>query len=266
MESLPVPSVQAMVAATGGAHVPARYLRPEVAADAVVSNGEAAMPIIDFEKLLHPDESRGESARLHEACQEWGFFQVWSTLDAYSAAVKNVADRLLVIMSKNLGLQPEVIANKCVDALQSVRMNCYPPCAQADKILGFSPHSDADLLTIVLQVNEIQGLQVKRDDDTWVPVQPLEGAFIVNVGDVLQIFTNGRYRSVEHRAVVDTERERMSIAAFHSPSIHATIGPLSELVADQEMTMYKTVDHESFLRFLFSAKLDGKSLLQRMKL
>nr|CAB3471000.1 unnamed protein product [Digitaria exilis] len=347
MESLPVPSVQAMVAATGGAHVPARYLRPEVAADAVVSNGEAAMPIIDFEKLLHPDESRGESARLHEACQEWGFFQLinhgvpdgliqgmkaniqgffglpaetkqqfaqqrgqlegygqlfvvsedqkldwadmlylstqptqnrnmrlWpdkpdtfrSTLDAYSAAVKNVADRLLVIMSKNLGLQPEVIANKCVDALQSVRMNCYPPCAQADKILGFSPHSDADLLTIVLQVNEIQGLQVKRDDDTWVPVQPLEGAFIVNVGDVLQIFTNGRYRSVEHRAVVDTERERMSIAAFHSPSIHATIGPLSELVADQEMTMYKTVDHESFLRFLFSAKLDGKSLLQRMKL
>nr|CAB3470999.1 unnamed protein product [Digitaria exilis] len=169
-------------------------------------------------------------------------------------------------MSKNLGLQPEVIANKCVGGLQSVRMNFYPPCAHADKVVGFSPHSDADLLTLVLQVNEVQGLQVKRDDDTWVPVHPLEGAFIVNVGDILQIFTNGRYRSVEHRAVVDTERERLSVAAFHSPSIHATIGPLTELVSDQEMMMYKTVDHESFMKLFFSAKLDGKSFLQRMKL
>lgn len=80
MESLPVPSVQAMVAATGGAHVPPRYLRPEVTADAVVAG--AAIPIIDFERLLHPDlpEACGcgdESARLHAACQEWGFFQVW---------------------------------------------------------------------------------------------------------------------------------------------------------------------------------------------
>ncbi|KAG2555422.1 hypothetical protein PVAP13_9KG246200 [Panicum virgatum] len=84
MESLPVPSVQAMVAATGGAHVPPRYLRPEVAADAVASEGEAAIPIIDFERLLLEEEAaaaaaascRVESARLHAACQEWGFFQL----------------------------------------------------------------------------------------------------------------------------------------------------------------------------------------------
>lgn len=185
-----------------------------------------------------------------------------STLDAYSAAVKNVADRLLGIMSTNLGLQPEAI----VGAMQSVRMNYYPPCAEADKVVGFSPHSDADLLTLVLQVNQVQGLQVKRDDGTWVPVRPLQGAFVVNVGDILQIFTNGRYRSIEQRAVVNTERARLSVAAFHSPSIHATIGPLKELVADHEVVMYRTVDHESFMRLFFSAKLEGKSFLQRMEL
>lgn len=349
MESLPVPSVQAMVAATGGAHVPPRYLRPEVAADAVAGDGEAAIPIIDFERLLHPEVCRDESARLHTACQEWGFFQLinhdvpddviegmkanvegffglpaetkkqvaqergqlegygqlfvvsedqkldwadilylntqppqhrnmrfWpdkpgtfrSTLDAYSAAVNNVADRLLGIMSTNLGLQPEAIASKCVGGIQSMRMNYYPPCAEADKVVGFSPHSDADLLTLVLQVNQVQGLQVKRDDGSWVPVRPLQGAFVVNVGDILQIFTNGRYRSIEHRAVINTERARLSVAAFHSPSIHATIGPLRELVTDQgpEMVMYKTVGHESFMRLFFSAKLEGKSFLQRMKL
>ncbi|CAL5036870.1 unnamed protein product [Urochloa decumbens] len=269
--SLPVPSVQAMVAAAGGAaaRVPARYLRPEVAADAVVAgDGEAAIPAIDFQRLLHRETSHDESARLHEACQEWGFFQLinhgvpddvieggpgqlegygqlfvvsedqkldwadllhlytqpphltnmrfWpdkpdtfrSTLDAYSSAVKSVADRLLSIMSKNLGLRPEVIANRCAGGgVQSVRMNCYPPCSEADKVVGLSPHSDADLLTL-LQVNEVHGLQVKRDDGSWVPVRPLDGAFVVNVGDVLQIFTKGRYRSVEHRVVVNAERER----------------------------------------------------------
>lgn len=70
MESLPVPSVQAMVAATGGADVPPRYHRPEAAADAVAE--EAEIPIIDFQRLVSPEES----ARLHGACQEWGFFQV----------------------------------------------------------------------------------------------------------------------------------------------------------------------------------------------
>ncbi|CAN6286046.1 unnamed protein product [Urochloa humidicola] len=349
MESLPVPSVQAMVAATGGAHVPPRYFRPEVAADAVARDGETAIPIIDFQRLLHPgaEASHDESARLHAACQEWGFFQLinhgvpddiiegmkaniegffglpaetkkqfaqergqlegygqlfvvsedqkldwadilylntqppqhrnmrfWpekpdtfrSTLDAYSTALKNVADRLLGIMSKNLGLPPEVIASKCVSGIQSVRMNYYPPCTEADKVVGFSPHSDADLLTLVLQVNEVQGLQVKRDDGSWVPVLPLKGAFVINVGDILQIFTNGRYRSIEHRAVINAESARLSVAAFHSSSIHATIGPLGELVADQEELMYKTVDHESFMRLFFSAKVEGKSFLQRMKL
>lgn len=75
MESLPVPSVQAMVAATGGADVPPRYLRPEAAADAVAGDDEAEIPIIDFEKLLS-DDSPEELARLHGACLEWGFFQV----------------------------------------------------------------------------------------------------------------------------------------------------------------------------------------------
>ncbi|GJN09395.1 hypothetical protein PR202_ga27398 [Eleusine coracana subsp. coracana] len=74
MESLPVPSVQALVAATGGADVPPRYLRPEAAADAVASDDEAEIPIIDFQRLLM--DSHEESARLHGACQEWGFFQL----------------------------------------------------------------------------------------------------------------------------------------------------------------------------------------------
>ncbi|EER95699.1 hypothetical protein BDA96_01G579700 [Sorghum bicolor] len=344
--SLPVPSVQAMVA-TGGGHapVPPRYLRPELATDDVVDgDATATIPIIDFQRLLLVDPE--ESARLHAACQDWGFFQLinhgvpedvmeamkastqaffalpaeakqqfrqqagqlegygqlfvvsddqkldWAdvlylntqppehrnlsfwpdsfsrTLDTYSAAVKHVADRLLSAMSRNLDLtDPERLVAGGGGMMQSVRMNYYPPCAEAaDKVLGFSPHSDSDLLTLVLQVNQIQGLQIRRPGDgAWLPITPRQGAFVVNVGDVLEIFTNGRYRSVEHRAVVNAHTERLSVAAFHSPSIHATIGPLPELLGDQEAPKYKTLDHQSFITLFFSAKLQGKSFLERMK-
>lgn len=90
---------------------------------------------------------------------------------------------------------------------------------------------DSDLLTRVLQVNEVQGLQIRgRGDGRWVPVKPAEGALVVNVGDIFEIFTNGRYSSIEHRAVINMEKERLSVAAFHSPSVHATIGPLREVM------------------------------------
>jgi hypothetical protein len=72
MESLPVPSVQSMVAADGGAHVPPRYIRPRD--EAVATDGETEIPVIDFQRLqLGHDE---EMARLDRACQDWGFFQV----------------------------------------------------------------------------------------------------------------------------------------------------------------------------------------------
>lgn len=346
MESLPVPSVQAMVASTGGSDVPLRYLRP---AEAVTGDGEAQIPIIDHRRLLLELDRRGEeSARLHSACQDWGFFQLinhtvpddvvegmkasiqeffrlpaetkkrftqelgqlegygqlfvvsedqkldwadmlylytqppesrnkkfWpdqpanfrSMLDRYSGAVKEITDTLLATMSENLGLKQEVIADRCVGGVQSVRMNYYPPCAQADKVIGFSPHSDADLLTLVLQVNHVQGLQIKRNG-SWFPVKPVEGALIVNIGDIFEIFTNGWYRSIEHRAVVNPKEERLSVAAFHSPNIHAMIGPLKEITAREggEEEAYKTLDHENFMRLFFATKLEGKSFLDRMKL
>jgi isopenicillin N synthase-like dioxygenase len=186
------------------------------------------------------------------------------TLDKYSSELNQIVHSLLVIIAKNLGLEPEVLTEKCKDGVQSVRINYYPPCLQCDKVMGFSPHSDGDLLTMVLQVNNVEGLQIKRDG-TWVPVRPLEGAFVVNLGDCFQIFTNGKYKSIEHRAVINSEKERLSIAAFHSPNLHALIGPLSELIKN-EYEIYKTVDHENYMRLFFSSKLEGKSFLDQMRL
>ncbi|KAI4313626.1 hypothetical protein L6164_026589 [Bauhinia variegata] len=80
-----------------------------------------------------------------------------------------------------------------------MRMNYYRPCSQPELVIGLNSHSDAIGLTILLQVNEMEGLQIRKDG-IWVPVCPLPNAFVVNIGDILEIVTNGIYRSIEHRA------------------------------------------------------------------
>ncbi|PHU25998.1 hypothetical protein BC332_04330 [Capsicum chinense] len=78
-----------------------------------------------------------------------------------------------------------------------MRMNYYLPCPEPEKAIGFSPHSDAVALTVIHQLNETEGLQV-RNNDIWVPIKPLPNALIVNIGDMMEIVSNGVYKSTEH--------------------------------------------------------------------
>ncbi|KAK6935019.1 Non-hem dioxygenase N-terminal domain [Dillenia turbinata] len=155
------------------------------------------------------------------------------SLDKYSIELQKVTSCLLGSMAKNLGIDPKRLLNMFENGTQGIRMNYYPPCVQADKVMGLTPHSDASGLTLLLQVNEIM--------------------------------SNGEYKSIEHRAVVNVEKERMSIAAFHGPNMKTEIGPISDLVKDK-IPIYKTMSQDDFIRFAVGRRLDGKSLLGHMKL
>ena len=65
-------------------------------------------------------------------------------------------------------------------------MNYYPPCPQPESVIGLSPHSDAVGLTILLQINEMEGLQIRKEG-LWIPVKPLPNAFIINIGDIVEV-------------------------------------------------------------------------------
>lgn len=79
-----------------------------------------------------------------------------------------------------------------------------------------------------------------------------------------QIMSNGEYKSIEHRAVVNPEKERLSVAAFHSPNMNTTIGPLPNSVEDR--AIYKNITHEEFIKLFVASKLDGKNLLSHVRL
>jgi isopenicillin N synthase-like dioxygenase len=89
-------------------------------------------------------------------------------------------------LAMDIGVEPESFLEVFRGQPQSMQMTYYPPCRQADKVVGLSPHTDANSLTLLLQANDVQGRQIRKDGK-WVAVNALDGAFIINVGDILEV-------------------------------------------------------------------------------
>ena len=107
-------------------------------------------------------------------------------IDRYSLELTKVASFLWQYVSKNLGVAPEVLEQIFKDHPQGLRFNYYPPCPESDKVIGISPHSDATGLSILLQIYDIQGLQIRKGGK-WVAVSALPNSFIVNLGDITEV-------------------------------------------------------------------------------
>ncbi|KAK7845089.1 protein srg1 [Quercus suber] len=187
------------------------------------------------------------------------------TLETYSIEVKKLALTILGHMAKALKMDVEEMRELFSDGVQSMRMNYYPQCPEPDKAIGFTPHSDADALTILCQVNETEGLQIRKEG-RWILVKPLPNAFVVNVGDIMEIVSNGIYRSIEHRAIVNSTKERLSIATFYSSNLDSELGPAPSLIGPGNPANFWRVPLEKYFKEFFARKLSGKSYLDFMRI
>ncbi|XP_050231001.1 codeine O-demethylase-like [Mercurialis annua] len=187
-------------------------------------------------------------------------------LEAYSEEMKNLSMKILNVMAKALRIEPsdDLVGVFEPEGWQSIRLNYYPPCPQPELVVGISPHSDASGFTILLQANETEGLQIKKDGK-WVSIQPLADAFVINVGDMFEALSNEIYQSIEHRAVVDSVNERISIATFCSPRLDAEIGPMASLITPETTPLFKRFLYADYLKNFFSNKLDRKSQLDKFR-
>ncbi|KAM0071540.1 putative thebaine 6-O-demethylase [Helianthus debilis subsp. tardiflorus] len=107
-------------------------------------------------------------------------------MENYLDELQKLAMTLFNLIGQAVDIDQKEMADVFEDGLQSVRMTYYPPCPEPDRVVGLTPHSDATGLTILLQINDVGGLQVKKDG-VWIPVNFLPDSFIVNVGDVLEV-------------------------------------------------------------------------------
>ena len=175
-------------------------------------------------------------------------------------ATKKIAMTLLRMMAGNLEMEVMKMEELFEDGMEAVRMTYYPPCPRPELVVGLRPHSDATGLTILNQLNGVEGLQVKKDG-TWFPVSFIPEGLMVNVGDVVEIMSNGVYNSIEHRAAVNSEKGRMSIAVFYNPRFEAEIGPQT-----QTPPLFRRIVMEDYFKDFFTQSFNGKSHLERMKI
>lgn len=184
-------------------------------------------------------------------------------IEEYKEQIKSLTMRLMGLMFSSLGLQDEdEDRSSYEDPASVVQLNSYPPCPDPDRAMGLAAHTDSSLLTVLYQ-SSTSGLQVLRPNDEngperWVEVPPLRGAFVVNIGDLFQVLSNGRYRSVLHRALVNRTQHRLSIAYIHGPPMHLKISPLRSILNPLEGPIYRSVLWSEYL--VLKAKHFNKAL------
>lgn len=186
----------------------------------------------------------------------------------YSKEVVELCGKLMKIVGTNLGLGEDhlVEAFGGEEGLGAcMRVNYYPKCPQPDLTLGISPHSDPGGMTLLYPDHDVSGLQVRRAD-SWITVNPLPNAFIVNLGDQLQILSNANYKSVEHRVIVNSAKERVSLAFFYNPKGDMVIKPADELVTpEQPLCYHQPMTFNDYRLYIRMKGPCGKSQVESLK-
>ncbi|CAN6921461.1 unnamed protein product [Brassica oleracea] len=184
-------------------------------------------------------------------------------LDEYGEELVKLGERLTRVLSSNLGLKEEQLKEAFggVDVGACMRVNYYPKCPRPELALGLSPHSDPGGLTILLPDDKVVGLQV-RYGDTWITVNSHPHAFIVNLGDQIQILSNSIYKSSEHRVIVNSQKERVSLAFFYNPKSDIPIQPLQQLVTSTNPPLYPPMSFDEYRLFIRTQGPRGKSYVE----
>ncbi|XP_061373448.1 jasmonate-induced oxygenase 4-like [Gastrolobium bilobum] len=169
-------------------------------------------------------------------------------IQEYIQEMEKLAFKLLEFIALSLGLEAKRFQDFFInDQTSSILLNHYPPCPHPHLALGIGPHKDATALSILAQ-DEVGGLEVKRKtDQEWVRVKPTPDVYIINIGDIIQVWSNDTYESVEHRVVVNSEKERFFIPFFFNPAHDTEVKPLEELINEQNPSKYRPFKWGKFI-------------------
>lgn len=171
-------------------------------------------------------------------------------LDLFTAA-RDLAADLLDAMGRCLGLKPGHFAQHHQGENQTLRFLHYPPQHSGDAVAGAGAHTDYGSITLLWQDGN-PGLEVSAADGTWMPVTADPDTVVVNIGDLLERWSNGLFRSTLHRVRPrHPQRSRYAIAFFSDPDDTVLVAPLAGCVPANQTPLYAPVTaREHILRKL----------------
>jgi len=173
----------------------------------------------------------------------------------YYAACEALAFRLLIAIAANFRVPSNCLLAGFLPRHSSfLRLNYYPRCPEPERPesigtpghghLGLNHHTDAGALTLLLQ-DQQAGLEVFHDG-AWNLVEPRRDALVVNIGDIVQVWSNDRYQAALHRVLANSEAERFSVPFFFCPSYQADYAPLPTMVDRSAPARYRAINWGEF--------------------
>jgi isopenicillin N synthase-like dioxygenase len=177
------------------------------------------------------------------------------TIERFYAACDALAFELVEVISSNLGMPPGAL-DRCFRPHHTsfLRLNYYPRCPAPARPtdlsmareghLGVNHHTDAGALTLLLQ-DEQPGLEVFHEN-RWHLVEPRRDALVVNIGDIVQVWSNDRYAAALHRGLVSADAERFSAPFFFNPAYSTQYAPLPSTVDARNPPRYRPIGWGQF--------------------
>jgi isopenicillin N synthase-like dioxygenase len=161
-------------------------------------------------------------------------------METYYEKMFQLSLAVLEILARGLPYGDDVFEEFTAnDAVASIRLLHYPPDGSSDeRQFGAGAHTDFGAITLLLQ-DSIRGLQVwDYQDNSWQDVKPNKDAYVVNVGDMLQMWTSGKYKSSLHRVVNRSGKDRYSVPFFFDGNVDCVLKPLDgSLVEGNPLTV-----------------------------
>lgn len=179
----------------------------------------------------------------------------WLMVNKYLSATKKMACEILELMAIELNLHPKNVWSRLLSEEKSdsfFRINHYPASNRNE--LGFGEHTDPQIISVI-RSNNASGLEIALKDGTWVQVPPDPSSFYITVDDCLQVMTNGRFRSVKHRVITESLKERISMIYFGGPPLIEKIAPSTSLLMQGEESLYKEFTWGEYKKAAFNTNL-----------
>ena len=161
----------------------------------------------------HPDVLAGKPFRW---ANQWpsGLPGFRETVVAYQGAMERLAKSLLPAYAAALDLPPDHFAAAFAEPMYTLRMSHYPhQDIPEENEFGLAPHTDTSFMTMLAQ-NRVPGLAIRLPTGRWIDAPAIDGAFLVNGGDMLRRWTNDRFLATPHRVVNRSGAERYAIPFF----------------------------------------------------